>query len=193
MTDLTNEQFWRRELTFVLRWAEDQLTGPDDELPPMTCLFTDTGERHAIAIPTHSDREEQAAFSFLAVAGIALVARGATHVAEAWKRVVARLPGETDAALQQRAAAVPPSEAEDRVETVIASAVWRDDSWRRHTMVAERLIERAADGTPSLGPISWDNSIPDAPIIVAVPHRQPSREVIAKAKLVFKRFATEAH
>jgi len=193
VTDLTSEQFWHRELTLVLRWAEEQLTKPDDQLLPMSCLFTDTGDRHAIAIPTESDREEKAGFAFLAIAGVALVARGATHVSEAWKRVVPRLPGETYAALQQRAEAVPPSEAEDRVETVIASAVWRDDSWRRHSLVAERLIERAADGTPHLGPIRWENRIQDVPILVAVPHRQPSPGVIAQAKLVFQRFATEAH
>jgi hypothetical protein len=79
---------------------------------------------------------------------IAEDAEGFAFISEAWMRAVGRRHGETEAEHNERAYAVAPSEAEDRIEVVIAEIVYRDDGGERRTMHETREIVRDAAGKP---------------------------------------------
>jgi len=185
----TTTAAWRPVLERQFQWAAEQLTTADAELAPLVVLYPDdpTAPSEVIHAPCATDAQEEALHAFLAVKAVALQTRAATHIAEAWIRHVDRRPGETDAELDQRCAAVEPSKAEDRGEVVIVTVVWRDQDWRRHTMVGTRQIERDAQGVPSLGPTRWANE-PETPLRVAVPRTKPPREAVEQAKQVLGRY-----
>ena len=64
-------------------------------------------------------------------------------------RMVDRRIGETTAEHDERAYGVAPSQAEDRIEVIIAETVWRDDDGARRTLHESREIVRDATGKPS--------------------------------------------
>lgn len=185
MTIPTTAAAWRPILERQLEWAANQLTKADAELQPIITLYPDdeTAPSEVIYAPFTTDAEEEALHTFLAVKGVALQTRAATHIAEAWVRSITRRPGESDAELQQRGEAVEPSKAEDRTEVVIITAVWRDRDWQRHVLVGTRQIERDALGVPSLGATRW-LAEPKTPLRVAVPRSKPPYEAVEQAKLV---------
>lgn len=185
MTLPTTAAAWRPVLERQFEWAAKELTKPDAELPAIITLYTDdpTVPNEVIYAPFTTDAEEKALYTFLAVKGVALQTRAATHIAEAWARRLTRRPGESDAELQQRGEAVEPSQAEDRTEVVIITAVWRDQDWQRHALAGTRTIERNALGVPSLSTTSW-LSEPETPLRVAVPRTKPLYEAVEQAKLV---------
>jgi hypothetical protein len=74
--------------------------------------------------------------------GIGVNARMVTLLTEAWLRKVQKHPRETRDEHETRAYAVPPSEAEDRVEVLMAAVAWRDDGGRTRMRASIREILR---------------------------------------------------
>jgi hypothetical protein len=73
-------------------------------------------------------------------------AEGFSFISEAWMRVVTRRDRETQAEHDERAYGVTPSQAEDRLEVIIAEIVYRADDGGRRTLHEHREIVRDAAG-----------------------------------------------
>jgi hypothetical protein len=91
-------------------------------------------------------RDKDAQQMAVRIACVAEDASAVAYVGEAWTRSIMRLPGETDAEHHERATAVAPSEAEDRVEIVLANLDWRDAAGDQYCLTMSAEILRDVTG-----------------------------------------------
>ena len=180
----TDRAGWQRVLETEFDLAARRLTAPDTELLPVFNIYADNNERHVFFVPIDTDKAEAEAYFLLAAAGVALRARGATHIAEAWARTVIQRTGETEAEVERRILEIQPRDAEDRREVVVATAVWRDKQWRPRILIGQREILRDIAGAPSLGPAAWSTTS-EAPLCAVIPPRHVPPHVEIAAKQIF--------
>lgn len=149
----------------------------------------------AVPLDYSGDEEKLRAHRFLAVLMLAHDAMAFSHITEAWVRHGARRHGESEAAFDERATAVRPSEAEDRIEVVIATLTYRDADGERRTLSDIREIERRANGKPSgLKPLpdmagEIGGTIPELlpPVLLKPEDKTIAREVLARLAKIYGR------
>lgn len=181
---------WRRVVETDLDYAATQLTKPDSQLL-RTFVVHAKDELHVIGAPKVDAESEEIIHRVLLLYCVAHDAEAISVISEAWARSVPRAAKETEAEWQERAEAVMPADAEDRIELVLGVVIWRTADRRRRWLQGYRPIERAADGTPSLGATVWaddsDNDRFDAKIMGCLPTHTAPPELRELAAVALKR------
>jgi hypothetical protein len=121
------------------------------EYGEMRPLFVIHGPEHTALYPAmwQSPEDKDRAAMLVRCIGVIYNAQCISFLVEAWSRRVRQLPGETADQLNERAQAVAPSEAEDRIEIVMVSTDYRDDAGELQALMTSGEIQRGADGKPS--------------------------------------------
>jgi hypothetical protein len=96
---------------------------------------------------SHEHREQL--YAYLTTLCVAKNAVALSFVAEAWVRTVPDIPGETKEENIERALAVMPRDAEDRIEVLLSQITYRDEGGDNHSIMRSAEIERGADGKVS--------------------------------------------
>lgn len=136
---------WHQHICRNIEFAESVLR-EHGELVPMFVVEAGS-ETHIVGATFRNAEEKRSIFALVRLMCIALDATALTFITEAWMRRIRQYPGETEAAMQARIAAVPPSEAEDREEVIVVQTMYRDpETGERRAITGQRGIERDAAG-----------------------------------------------
>lgn len=172
---------WQELLDFNMRFAIERLVGIG-EVGRMFVLHTDDG---AVLIPGEwSDEvERQNIYRLVRLVALAHDATAVAMVTEAWMRKVKRRSGESRAEFDARTGAVMPSQAEDRIEVVVATLAYRDAADARHTLSKVQEIVRGADAKPTRAkPIDLPTTGMSGTMTDLMPERRPTAVERAAAR-----------
>ena len=136
---------WNRQMRFDIEFAKRMLLDTGAVRPMFILHLPDAIK----VIQTHwtSTEEKRTTQKLMALMAAADGAEAVVFIAEAWWRAVPQRPGETEAEHKARVEAVPPSEAEDRIEVVMIASSFRVDGHKQSKAVALEII-RGASGRP---------------------------------------------
>lgn len=136
---------WTKQLRFDIEFAK-QMVLEQGSCANILVVYV-RGKAPMILQPPR-DLSRDTVAGYLRAVCIAEDAEAFGFISEAWMRIVDRRDRETEAEHNERAYGIAPSQAEDRIEVVIAELVWRDDGGERRTMHEFREIVRDAKGEP---------------------------------------------
>jgi hypothetical protein len=136
---------WTKQLRFDIEFAKRMVL---EQGSCANILVVYTRGKAPMILQAPRDLTRDTVAGYLRAVCTAEDAEAFGFISEAWMRIVTRRDRETQAEHDQRAYAVAPSEAENRIEVVIAEIVWRDDDGARRTMHESREIVRDAKGEP---------------------------------------------
>lgn len=137
---------WIKQVRFDIEFAKRMVL---EQGSCATILVVYRRGQPPIILQQSPDLGKDTVAGYLRALCVAEDAEGFAFISEAWMRIVTRRDSETQAEHDQRVYLVPPSEAEDRIEVVIAEIIYRDDDGERRTLHESREIIRDAAGKPS--------------------------------------------
>ena len=134
---------WAKQQRLDVEFAKGILLA-HGELAPMFVVHT-PDKIEVLLAPPWRDRDEKFPFyNLLKLRAAADGAIGMTFITEAWMRDVPLVAGETEAEHRVRAQAVPPSEAEDRMEVVMVMTTYRDADGKQDLTATLDIVRNAA-------------------------------------------------
>ena len=136
---------WTKQLRFDIEFAKRMVL---EQGSCATILVVYPRGRASLVIRPSADLGKDTSARFLRILCTAIDAEAFAWISEAWMRRISQRFGETRDDVVARAYAVPPSEAEDRFEVVMAELIYRDDDGQRRCMADVREILRDATGKP---------------------------------------------
>lgn len=136
---IINPDFWIERLRDDVSFAEKMLI-KDGRLAPMFFLQSDDG-LFVVATPYGNDDEKAHTYRIITMMCVAHDVYGFCSLSEAWMAAIPKIPGGAEEQLRQ-AAKMRASEAENRIEVIIAMAVYRNAENTRKSISLTREIQR---------------------------------------------------
>lgn len=134
---------WLGQFKDDLAYAEKRLLEKGELTRMLGLHFTDeNGKRNLLMVPAlvRNAEENQSFYKMIRLLTLAYNVEAIGHFTEAWMRSVARHDRETEAEYQARVEAVPPSQAEDRVEALMVILSYRQQDDIRHIAKTQEIL-----------------------------------------------------
>lgn len=138
---------WARVLAHDVEFAKRRLLDRG-ALEPMVIIHNTNGSVTPLAVRFDGPEHKAKVFGVLAMIITAVDAAAVSIMVEAWLRRLAQRSGESKAELEARCLDGPsPGEAEDRIEVIMLSVLYRDSAGQRQAIWHYGEIVRDAAGT----------------------------------------------
>jgi hypothetical protein len=167
---------WDDRLKQDMKFAMENLL-EYGSLVPMFVLHTRSGQILVVGASIRDQAEKEQTYRMMTTMCIAHDVVGFCFIAEAWLRMVNRRHNESEAEMQDRSFAFPPSEAEDRIEVVSGVCVYRDEDIGKRQSKSTMVEILRGDDTKVTGFQALDlpGNNCEGLVIDILPEKRPSK------------------